>query len=78
MQKWMLIQSDLTEVGDAALFDRWKGRDGSLLWVALEEPVEDVDHDTRKSLEQMSMVFLNSLLVLQNISGQVIIFDNFI
>lgn len=44
MQKWMLIQNDLTEVGDAVLFDRWKGQDGGLLWVDIEGPADDADH----------------------------------
>jgi magnesium transporter len=44
MQKWMLIQNDLTEVGDAALFDRWKGQDGGFLWVDIVGPADDADH----------------------------------
>ncbi|NNJ95655.1 MAG: hypothetical protein HKP12_00665, partial [Gammaproteobacteria bacterium] len=44
MQKWMLIQKELTETSDAALFDRWQAQSGSLLWLDIEGPADDDDH----------------------------------
>lgn len=44
MQKWMLIQNELTETGDVALLDRWQAQSGSLLWVDIEGPADDDDY----------------------------------
>ena len=44
MQKWMLIQNERIETGDATLLDRWRARSGSLLWVDIEGPADDDDH----------------------------------
>jgi len=46
MQRWLLICDNNVEAGDAELLNRWKQQPGSLLWLDIEGPAADVDHET--------------------------------